>query len=206
MRVIALSREHGSGGAEIAARVATALGWKLVDRVLLEEVARQARIPPEEAGEYDERVDPRLARLARGFASGSADSYAGLDAAGLVDADSVAALTRHVIIETAAAGSCVIVGRGASCALAGREDVLRVFVYASPAARVRRLEARGVADALAEAERVDRGRAAYVRRYYGCAFGDRTCFDAMVDSSLGIDRVVGIVLAAVGERAPGGAR
>lgn len=195
-RVIALSREHGSGGAEIAARVAVALGWKLVDRALLAEVARQARIPAEEVGEYDERVDPWLVRLARGFTSGSADSYAGLDATGLVDTDSIAALTRHVILETAAAGSCVIVGRGASCALGRRPDVLRVFVYASVAARVRRLEARGVVDAPARIEHIDRERATYVRRYYDCSLGDRACFDLMLDSNLGIDRAVAVILAA----------
>jgi CMP/dCMP kinase len=198
-RVIALSREHGSGGAEIAANLARVLGWKLLDRALLEEVARRARIPAEEAGACDERVDPWLVRLARGFAWGSADSYAGLDQAGVVDADAVAALTRHVVVETAAAGSCVIVGRGASYALAGRKDVLRVFVYAPLAERVHRLTARGLADAPAEIDRVDRLRAAYVRRYFGCSFGDRACFDLMVDSSLGIDRTVAVLLAAAGD-------
>lgn len=206
-RVIALSREHGSGGSEIAARLAGTLNWRLVDRALIEEVARRAHITAADAGAYDERVDPWLARLARGFASGSPDSYAGLDATGVVNADAVAALTRHVIAESAEEGSCVIVGRGAPCTLSGRSDVLRVFVYAPLAERIRRLGQRGAADASAEAERIDRARAAYLRRYCGCAFGDRGCFDLMLDSSLGIDRAVATILAAAGDfDAEGGAR
>ncbi len=196
IRVITLSRDHGSGGREIARRVAEALGWKLLDRELLEEIARLARVPSEEAAAFDERVDPWLLRLAKGLWLGSADSFAGVLPGEVLDADRMAELTRRAILQAAAAGGCVIVGRGAPCILADRDDVLKVFVYAPAEERLERLRARLGDDAAARAElaEVDRARTAYVRRYHGCDRTDRLCYDLMINSHGGVDRAVRLIL------------
>ena len=39
MRAVTISREYGSGGGEIAARLAQRLGWQLVDHEVVVEVA-----------------------------------------------------------------------------------------------------------------------------------------------------------------------
>jgi hypothetical protein len=39
MPIITISREYGSGGSEVAARVASALGWHLYDNDVVEQVA-----------------------------------------------------------------------------------------------------------------------------------------------------------------------
>ena len=59
----------------------------------------------------------------------------------VVDSDRVAALGGRIVEEAAAAGGCVIVGRGGQCLLRGRPDVFHVFVYAPREERVRRLRA-----------------------------------------------------------------
>src|SRR3954454_15496845 len=41
MRAITISREYGSGGGEIAGRLATRLGWRLVDHEVVVRVARE---------------------------------------------------------------------------------------------------------------------------------------------------------------------
>jgi cytidylate kinase len=198
IRVITVSREHGSGGREIAHRVAESLGWRLVDRAIIEEVARLARIPPDEAEAFDERVDPWLIRLVRGLWAGSADSFAGPPPDTVLDADRMADLTRRAVVHAATAGQCVIVGRGAQCILAGREDVLRVFIYAPAEDRSRRLRSRLPDEAAAAAElaEVDRARNVYVRRYHGCERADRQCYELMINSHLGIDRAVHLILRA----------
>ena len=199
-RIITVSREHGSGGREIARQVAEALGWKLVDHALIDEVARIAKIAPEEVEAHDERVNPWLIRLAKGFWSGSADSYAGVPPEMVFDADTLARLTRHVVLQVAEAGECVILGRGAACVLGLREDALHVFIYAPIEDRLARLRARDAdeAEAAKLLHEMDRARAAYVKRYYGCDRTDRALYDLMVSSRVGEDRAVRAILAAVG--------
>ena len=41
MRAITLSREYGSGGGEIASRLAKRLGWALIDHAIVERTARE---------------------------------------------------------------------------------------------------------------------------------------------------------------------
>ncbi len=201
-RIITIAREHGSGGQEIARRVAEALGWRLVDRELIAEVAKRADVLPEDAAEYDERINPWVVRLAKGLWSGSADSFAAAPRGTVFDADLTAELTRRVVLEAALEGSCVILGRGAQCILRDREDALHVFVYAPRQERLRRLAPRhgGEQGAAIEMERVDRARAAYVQHYYGCERTARELYDLMVSTRVGIEAGARTILCAVGCR------
>ncbi len=198
--VITLARQHGSGGAEIARRVAVRLDWKLLDRQILDEVARLARVPPEEAEAYDERVNPWVVRLAKGLWSGSADSFASAPGSGVLDADLMTALTRQVVLDVATEGRCVILGRGAQCILGEREDALRVLVYAPFSDRLRRIRARYPSESSASAAiaRIDRARSAYVQHYYGCDRMDPEGYDLLVNSRLGLETAVELVLCASG--------
>jgi cytidylate kinase len=201
--VITVAREYGSGGREIARRVAGALSWRLVDRELIAEVARRADVPPEAAAEYDERLNPWMVRMAKGLWAGSADSFAAAPRGAVFDADLMAELTRRVILEAAAQGSCVILGRGSQCVLRGRADALHVFVYAPREDRVRRLASRhgGESAALIEMERVDRSRAAYVQHYYASERGARELYDLMANSRVGVEAVARMILCGAGRGA-----
>lgn len=66
-RVVTVAREYGSGGGRIAQMLAGRLGWKLVDRCLVEKIAEAARIEPQVAEKFDERPDPWFDRLANLF-------------------------------------------------------------------------------------------------------------------------------------------
>lgn len=199
-RVITIAREHGSGGKEIAGKIASAVGWTVLDKQVVDEVARLARISPEEAEAFDERVNPWIVRLVRGLWSGAPEGWSGAAADGVPDADRIARLTRRVILDAASHGSCVILGRGAQCALHDAPGVFRVFVYAPVPSRLARLAARlpEGADAAAELAEVDRARAAYVRHYYGYEWANRDCFDVLVNSKMGVDRAVATILGAAG--------
>src|SRR2546427_10356492 len=54
MRAVTISREYGSGGGEIAARLAKRLGWQLIDHALVERVASELGTSLEEAEAHDE--------------------------------------------------------------------------------------------------------------------------------------------------------
>jgi hypothetical protein len=46
-RILTVAREDESGGDRIAALVAERLGWKLLDRALIEEIANLAHVDPQ---------------------------------------------------------------------------------------------------------------------------------------------------------------
>ncbi len=201
-RIVTIAREHGSGGQEVARRIAEALAWRLVDRELIAEVARRAHVRPEDAAAYDERINPWVVRLAKGLWSGSADGFAAEPRGEVFDADLTAELTRRVVLEAAFDGTCVILGRGAQCILRDRADALHVFVYAPRGERLRRLAPRhgGEQGAAIEMERVDRARAAYTQHYYGCDRSARELYDLMVSTRDGIESAVRTILCAAGCR------
>ena len=79
-------------------------------------------------------------------------------------------LIRSVMTSMAAEGSVVIVSHAGSFALAGRDDVLRVFVTASEETRTKRFASARNLDARDAARRLreeDAARADYLKRFYG---------------------------------------
>ena len=56
-----------------------------------------------------------------------------------LDADSMVVFMQRVIEGAAAAGQCVIVGRGAPYLLRGRKDTFHTFVYAPLEEKIRRV-------------------------------------------------------------------
>jgi len=198
-RVVTVGREYGSGGAAVAGALAERIGFRLLDRALIERIAETARIAPGLAERLDEHVDGWAERVARALRFGPFEVVSPIDGDAIVDAQRMQALTAAVIEEVASTGDCVIVGRGAQCLLRGRADVFHVFVYASRDERVRRLRHRlgPKADVDALIEQVDRERAAYVRQHFGCNWLDARLYHLMVNAALGEEAAVAAILAAL---------
>jgi cytidylate kinase len=197
LRVVTVSRQYGSGGARIAARVASRLGFKLLDRALLEQAARTAQCDPAVAEKLDEHLDGWAHQVARSLWRGAFEQV-GPDA-GVLDAERMAQLNHRLIAEAAALGECVIVGRGAPCLLRERPDAFHAFVYAPRAERIERL--RGRVPAGSDPGRVmddfDQARAAYVQGHFGCRWDDPALYDLMVSTRAGEDVAAEVILAAL---------
>jgi CMP/dCMP kinase len=54
MRAVTISREYGSGGGEIAARLARRLNWQLIDHAIIEQTARELEVHETEVEKHDE--------------------------------------------------------------------------------------------------------------------------------------------------------
>src|SRR3989440_5705457 len=67
MQAITISREYGSGGGEIASRLATRLGWQLIDHEVVVRVAQELGVSEADAEEYDECGDGLLSRVLHCF-------------------------------------------------------------------------------------------------------------------------------------------
>ena len=99
--------------------------------------------------------------------------------------DALRDFIRAVIWEAGERGDAVIVTHAASYALAGRTDVLRVLITASPETRARRLaEAKGCSesDAAKAIARGDAGRADYLKRFYDIDAELPTHYDLVINT------------------------
>ncbi len=199
IRVITLDREYGSGGGVIAEKVASRLGWKLWDQLLTDEIARRLDCDRRAVEEHEERQDRVFYRLLRAFMRGSFEGSLNAPRLKLVDTECVREIVRKLLPEIAEAGNCVIVGRGSSYHLGSRTDALHVFVYAPFQERVRRLQATGKTEkeAVELAETVDRDRADFIKRYFDVEWPGRHRFHLMVNSGMGDEVTVEIILDAV---------
>jgi cytidylate kinase len=199
-RVVTVSSEYGSGGAMIGRYVAETLGWKLMDRALIAEIAHTTQVATETVVRYDERVDSWWHRFNRGglWSAAISAGIAPCDAQ-FLDAETMAAMARQVVRKAAEDGERVIVGRGAQCVLQDREDVLHVFVYAPWPERIERVRARAEpGQHIEEFIRVrDRERASYIRTYYGCDWKDPHLYHMMLSSTLGREQAGWMIIDAV---------
>lgn len=195
IRTITIEREYGSGAAQIAEKLANRLGWKFWDQQLTQEIARLANCQQSEVALREERRDPLYQRLLKSFALGSSEGYRGAPVA-MLDSDSIFKFSQRVVEQAAAAGNCVILGRGAQHFLQGRRDTLRFFLYAPASDKVRRLISEGHRQAHAEAlvDTVDRERAAFIKNYFHADWPNRAVYHAMLNTAAGEDAVVEAML------------
>jgi cytidylate kinase len=135
MPVITISRMYGSGGSEVAQRVAAALGWALLDNDIIDAIAERSGLTRAEVSAQDERVPSLVERLASALSLSSPEMLPPVPSGPIETTEErVVAVTQRVIEEAMQAGPAVFVGRGAQCLLAEREDALHVFCYAPRAA------------------------------------------------------------------------
>lgn len=200
IRIITIEREYGSGGAEIAKRVAARLGWKLWDQLLTNEIARRMDCDCRVVEEHEEKRDPLYYRLFKSFMRGSYEGSLNAPRLKMADTDCIREVAERVVKDVAEGGQSVIVGRGSAYYLQGRADAFHVFVYAPLGEKVQRLHATGKSEHEAHhlAETVDLDRAAFIKQYFGVEWPDRHRFHLMVNSTIGTNAVVDLILEATG--------
>jgi CMP/dCMP kinase len=195
----------GSGGSEVAELVASALGWTLLDDAVIDAVASRLGVAPAEVKAREERVPSLAERLVDTLSLASPELVPSMapEAATPTEAQLVE-VTHHVIEEVVQSGPAVLVGRGAQCMLAEREDALHVFCHAPHAALVRHtVERMRVTEA--EAERrvaeTNRQRERYVKRHWNRAWRDPTNYHVCVDTEwLGIPGAASLIVGLARDR------
>jgi cytidylate kinase len=201
IQTITVEREYGSGGVEYARQMAQHLGWELVDHTLVQEVAKRANVSAAVAERSDERLDPWYNKMGRAFWHGSNERATTMVEQEIFDTTTMAGLMEQVMQEKARAGKCVIVGRGAGCALHGIPGCFHVFVYASMARKIRWFEETFPGKAhLAEKELLatDRRRAEYVDHFYHNVWNDYHMYHLMLNSCMGFEAMIGATIEATG--------
>ncbi len=198
--IVTIARQHGSGGRQIGQEVARLLKANYVDRQLISLAAERAGVAEEALAEWDERPVGRGERairlvthsLVRGSAAAVYTDYPYLGGyvevppeGEQVDEKRYLNLISGVMKELAAAGSTVIVGRGASMLLKDMPNVLRVLVVAPMPARVRRVMERdqlSAEEAAREIARLDKNRRNFVRQLFKVEWIDPMNYDLVVNT------------------------
>lgn len=196
IRIITIEREYGCGAAQIAEKLAARLKWRLWDQHLTQEIARLANCKQAAVQQHEERRDPLYRRLIKSFALGSYEGNIGVYPVEALDADSIFKISQRVVLQAAAMGDCVIVGRGSQHFLQDRDDTLRFFLYAPREEKIRRLIAQRNKQADAEAliDTVDSERAAFIKNYFHTDWPNRAVYHAMINTAMGDETVIQSIL------------
>lgn len=206
MAIVTVSRLYGSGGSEVAARVAQSLGWSLLDNAVVDAVAARLGVTRDEVAARDERMPSLVERLVETMALGSQDWAAAIGGDGKRSPTGaeVIEVTRHIVDEAIARGPLVIVGRGAQSMLAERSDALHVFCHAPRSGLIRRSMTRDRLNETEASKLVDETndqREHWVRRHWNRDWRDPSNYDLSVNTeSLGIAGAADIVVSAARAR------
>ena len=189
MPIVTISREFGAGGSSVAGLVAAELKAEVVDKKLIEEVAKRLSLRPSDVEAETEHPRSLLERLVRSFSAlepGLGTGWTPPYPDPLFDPRAeIIHLTEQVVREVAAGGNVVIVGRAAGFVLRDQPVVFRVFLRAHESVRTKTLMTRfgwSEQEARRRMHETDANRAAYTKQLYGRDWCDLNEYDLVVNT------------------------
>lgn len=196
--IVTIGREFGSGGHEVAKRLAKELGIEFYDGEFIGMAVQKTGFNEEYVRMNEERAPD--------FAAGA--FFSGMEFYQPSPFDRIQEEEYKLIKEIAAKGSCVIVGRAADYIL-GEQSHCSVFLYAPMEDRVNRKLAlvepelrRDVTKQYVEKliKKTDKQRKRFYEYYTDKQWGAKESYDLMINTSrTGIDGAVKIILTYIRE-------
>ena len=178
--IVAIGREHGSGGHYIADLIARELGVKLYDKVSIEKEITSGGYSEELVSEMDEKPVNFFASRRIGRFSNSLEG-------------NVAEKTFAMLRSKAAEGeSFVVIGRCGEQVLENNPNCISIFICGDPQFKLNRVMNKlglNAEQAIEEIRNVDRSRKNYHNYYCDTKWGDARGYDLTVKSNvLGCER------------------
>jgi cytidylate kinase len=208
--IITIARQFGAGGETVGQILAQRLGADLLDRAIMDEVARRLQLPDEEIEAHDEHPGSLIGRLLTALGTASVDVSAPPEVVAWTPpyADpafdprqAVLNITQEVIREAARTGNAVIVGRGGAYLLRDHPQALHAFLQAAMPVRiatVMRVLGVGEEQARHRIRRTDTNRGAYIRQVYGHDWRHPSHYDLVLDTGrLGYEAAADALVAAL---------
>lgn len=198
---ITVENQPGSGGDEIAARVAETLGVPCLDRLILVAAAAQAGVDVATMEAFEHAV-PVWARVLETLGRGGVLQPAGMvpipPEINFITSADCRTLVAGVLREIAARGGAVVVGHAGQVNLRDVPGVLKVLVHAPLDVRVATVMAEEGLGELTARKRVvchDRDRAAFMRSAFGVDFLEAGLYDLCINTGhLSLDSGICLVL------------
>ena len=191
--IVTIDREFGSGGHEVARRLAERLGVPFYDEEIIARAAESTGYNTEYIRDNDEKApDFSFSSMFSGFDSFQTSPFA-----------KVQEEEFNIIREIAAEGSCVIVGRAADYILSEERHV-SIFLFAPFEERVRRkLQLHNIAEpenlfdlptVEKQVKQIDKQRRRYYEFYTDNKWGGHETFDVLINTGRsGINGAVDII-------------
>ena len=137
MPVVTVSRQFGAGGHTLGNVVANRLGYQLVDRSLLQQVAEEANVSPRWVEAVEKEAGGLLMRICHMLVSSNfIERHLGSSGSDFDQKKYVAFITK-IIQDLAEEGDVVIVGRGAQFILPDSEEIIKVLIVAELEDRIK---------------------------------------------------------------------
>lgn len=180
--VVTISRQFGSNGAEVGKLVAQSSGLLYIDHEIIEGVANRLGVNSLLVEQQDEHTTGSLGHVMEAVASSSPfnvnySSLRSLFNPAAKDKSSQRSqemaylrLTQRFIVETAAQGNAVIIGRGAQFLLQGFPRTLHIYIFAPMDVRIKNVMSSfrlGRKEAEQLIEQRDDAHDSYLRHHYG---------------------------------------
>lgn len=177
---VTITREFGSMGRPIAKKAAEMLGIECYDRDIVEETAKNMKLPLSVVSKEEESAKTAFFNMKYPLGMGTSEVQ-----------DNIFITQQKIINQLVEKESCIIVGRCSDYILKNMENAFHVYIYASFEDKLKNcVELLGMKED--EARKmivdVDKARASYHKHYAGYAINDRNYKDLMINSSLvGVD-------------------
>lgn len=197
MATITISREYGSGGDEVAARVSEVLGYHYFDKTLMAQLVKDTGLSESEVVDFSEDNYKVRGLLDKLFASRGGrelrhvSSGAGITQGAWSNETAIQneaqgiTLVQGVIWSAYKQGNVVIVGRGGQVILKGLPGVLHVRIHAPLDSRfdhiasTENLHHFGLRKEIAEH---DQAAADYLKRFYSVDWADPMLYDLVINT------------------------
>lgn len=187
-KIITISRQFGSGGRTIGKKVAEKLGIPCYDQELLDKVSEESGFAKEfvaDQGEYTPHGSWFINALNPRTMDGKSTQ------------DYLWTVQRKIIMNIAANGPCIIVGRCADYILKDDADLLKVFIHSDLKTRAERIVNLYGEREISPEKRLknkDKCRKAYYQFYTDMEWGNAENYHISLDSGkLGIEKCVEII-------------
>jgi cytidylate kinase len=204
MAAITISRQLGSGGASVARLVASELGYRVVDRDLVDAIAARAGVSVSTARSLDEQADNWAGGFIRSLLLGIQGQQ--------ITQESYTYIAAQVIRQAVDTENVVILGRGGQVVLGLTPGTFHVHIVAPERDRIARVSSRDGITPDQARKRMHESDAAR-RRYVSLAgqreWDDPLIYDLVVNTHrLSVETVAGIIVDAarragtIGHRPP----
>ena len=193
--IVTIARQYGSGGREVGRLLSERTGWKFYDKDLITLAAQKSGLSSEALQNVDEKAANSLLYT---LALGSSIYNHGLEHVNLPINDRLFVVQSEIIKELAASGEgAIIVGRCADYVLAGRDNLVRVYITADFDARVKTVMERHELTESAAKDlivKTDKRRANYYSYYTGEKWGRADKYDLVISTDrIGIEGAASLI-------------
>lgn len=174
--IITITRQFGSLGRPIAAKLSEILGIEYYDRDIVEETAKKMGENIKSISEQEEKANGNFAWMTIPFGIATSEKQ-----------DAIFDIEKDIIEKIAAKQSCIIVGRCADAILKDRKNAIHIYIYAPFEARLRNcvdVLLMDEKDAKKTIREVDKMRDIYHKRYAGFLPDEAEHKNILIDSSL----------------------